>query len=50
MDNEDEAIFSEVEEAWEREIEHRIQTIDTGAATGRPFADVLRDINRKLLG
>lgn len=36
------------EAAWEAEIERRIQTIDSGLAKGRPFADVLRDIDRQL--
>lgn len=37
-----------VEAAWEQEIERRIQLIDTGLAKGRPFVDVLRDIDRQL--
>jgi putative addiction module component (TIGR02574 family) len=36
------------EAAWEQEIERRIQKIDSGLAKGRPFADVLRDIDRQL--
>ena len=36
------------EAAWEKEIERRIQLVDSGLATGRPFADVLRDIDRQL--
>jgi len=36
------------ETAWEEEIERRIHTIDSGLAKGRPFADVLRDIDRQL--
>ena len=36
------------EPAWEDEIERRIQEIDSGLAKGRPFADVLRDIDRQL--
>jgi hypothetical protein len=36
------------EAAWEDEIQRRIEEIDSGIATGRPFADVLRDIDRKL--
>lgn len=36
-----------VEAAWEEEIERRIQKIDAGLAQGRPFADVLRDIDRR---
>ena len=38
----------DVEAAWEQEIERRIQLIDAGFAKGRPFADVLRDIDRQL--
>jgi len=34
--------------AWEQEIERRIQKIDAGLAKGRPFADVLRDIDQRL--
>ena len=37
-----------VEAVWEQEIERRIQLIDGGLAKGRPFADVLRDIDRQL--
>jgi Putative addiction module component len=37
-----------VEAVWEQEIERRIQLIDTGLAKGRPFADVLRDIDSQL--
>jgi putative addiction module component len=37
-----------VEAVWEQEIERRIQLIDAGLAKGRPFADVLRDIDRQL--
>ena len=37
-----------VEAAWEQEIERRIQMIDAGLAKGRPFADVLRDIDQRL--
>jgi len=36
------------ERAWEEEIERRIQKIDSGLAKGRPFTDVLRDIDRQL--
>lgn len=38
----------DVDAAWEAEIERRIQMIDSGVAQGRPFADVLRDIDRQL--
>jgi hypothetical protein len=36
------------EAAWEEEIERRIHKIDVGLAKGRPFADVLREIDRRL--
>jgi predicted GTPase len=36
------------EAAWEEEIESRIKLVDSGLATGRPFADVIRDIDRQL--
>lgn len=36
------------EAAWEEEIERRIHQIDAGLARGRPFADVLREIDRRL--
>ena len=36
------------ESAWEEEIERRIHKIDAGLAKGRPFADVLRDIDQRL--
>ena len=36
------------EAAWEQEIERRIQKIDAGLAKGRPFADVLREIDQRL--
>jgi len=38
----------EADAAWEQEIERRIQLIDAGLAKGRPFSDVLRDIDRQL--
>jgi hypothetical protein len=37
-----------VEAAWEEEIEERIKLVDSGLAKGRPFADVLREIDRQL--
>ena len=37
-----------VEATWEEEIECRIKLVDSGLATGRPFADVVRDIDRQL--
>jgi len=36
------------EAAWEEEIERRIRNIDSGLAKGRPFGEVLRDIDRRL--
>jgi putative addiction module component (TIGR02574 family) len=36
------------EAAWKEEIERRIRTIDSGLAKGRPFAEVLREIDRRL--
>ena len=38
----------DVEAAWEDEIEQRIKLVDSGLAKGRPFADVLRDIDHQL--
>ena len=37
-----------VGDAWEAEIERRIQMVDSGLAKGRPFVDVLNDIDRRL--
>jgi putative addiction module component len=39
---------SGVDAAWEQEIERRIEMIDAGLAKGRPFAEVVRDIDRQL--
>jgi predicted GTPase len=36
------------EAAWEEEIERRIHKVDAGLAKGRPFGDVLREIDRRL--
>ena len=36
------------ESAWEEEIERRIRVIDSGLAQGRPFAEVLEEIDRRL--
>jgi hypothetical protein len=33
--------------AWEEEIERRIHKIDAGLASGRPFADVLREVDAR---
>lgn len=37
-----------VDAAWEEEIERRIKLVDGGMAKGRPFADVVRDIDHQL--
>ena len=36
------------EAAWEEEIERRIQMVDAGLAKGRPFVEVLKEIDRRL--
>ena len=36
------------ETAWEDEIERRIRLVDSGLAKGRPFSEVLRDIDQRL--
>jgi len=36
------------ETAWDEEIERRIHKIDSGLAKGRPFSEVLRDLDRQL--
>jgi len=45
---ENEAPDPDAEAAWEQEIQRRIEQIDSGTAQGRPLADVLHDIDRKL--
>ncbi len=45
---ENEAPDPGAEAAWEAEIQRRIEEIEAGAAQGRPFSDVLRDVDRKL--
>jgi hypothetical protein len=37
-----------VEAAWESEIENRIKRIDAGLANGRPFSEVLREVDKRL--
>jgi hypothetical protein len=37
-----------VDRAWEEEIEHRIAAIDSGVARGRPFVEVLADVDQNL--
>lgn len=39
---------SDADAAWEDEIERRIQSIDAGMAKGRPFADVVAEVDRQL--
>lgn len=39
---------SEVDAAWENEIERRIQSIDAGIAKARPFAEVVAEVDRQL--
>lgn len=36
------------DEAWEEEIERRIHMVDAGLAKGRPWIEVLKDIDRRL--
>ena len=36
------------EAAWDSEIERRIHLIDAGLAKGRPFNEVLKDLDRRL--
>jgi hypothetical protein len=38
----------DVDAAWEEEIESRIKLLDSGLAKGRPFAEVLQDIDDQL--
>jgi putative addiction module component len=39
---------SDVDAAWEEEIERRIKSIDAGLANSRPFAEVVAEIDRQL--
>jgi predicted GTPase len=36
------------ETAWEKEIERRIEMVDSGLAKGRSYVEVLRDIDARL--
>jgi hypothetical protein len=36
------------EAVWDEEIERRIHLVDSGLAQGRPLADVLADLDRRL--
>ena len=38
----------EADQAWEREIQDRIQAVDRGAATGVSYSDVLREVDQRL--
>jgi hypothetical protein len=38
---------SEVEEAWEKEIQERIQAIDRGSAMGIAYSDVMREADQR---
>ncbi len=38
----------EVESAWDEEIGRRIEMVDSGLAKGRPFTEVLGNIDRQL--
>lgn len=48
LENSEASADSGVDAVWEQEIERRIQLIDAGLAKGRPFADIVRDIDRQL--
>ncbi len=39
--------LSEVEMVWEEEIASRIKALDAGEASGRPWADVMADIDKR---
>jgi hypothetical protein len=39
---------SDVDAAWEEEIERRTKTIDAGLAKSRPFAEVVAEIDRQM--
>ncbi len=39
---------SEVDVAWEDEIERRIRSIDAGIAKSRPFSEVVAEVDRQL--
>lgn len=39
---------TEVEAAWDEEIERRIRLVDSGLAKGRTYKEVLRDTDRRL--
>jgi len=37
-----------IDQSWNEEIERRIQAIDSGVAKGRPFAEVLKEVDLRL--
>lgn len=43
----DETIDAEFEEAWDAEIERRVQEIRSGKAKGRPAEEILAEIRAK---
>ena len=38
----------DVDVAWDEEIERRVKLVDSGLAKGRPFAEVLQEVDRLL--
>ncbi|MDD5200879.1 MAG: addiction module protein [Terrimicrobiaceae bacterium] len=38
----------EADSLWDREIRARIQEIDTGAVAGIPYAEVMREADRRI--
>ena len=40
--------ITRIDQTWNEEIERRIAAIDSGLAKGRPFTDVLRDLDQHL--
>jgi len=38
----------EIEEAWEQEIQARMEAVDSGRVTGIPWRDVLQTANQRL--
>jgi hypothetical protein len=48
LESADAASDPDAEAAWDSEIRDRIRTIDEGGATGVPYADVMREAERRL--
>ena len=48
MENSECIVERGAEQEWQQVIERRIALIDSGAAQGRPFREVLQDIDRRL--